>query len=82
MDAHTLAESPEIAEKVIKRLRAGMMPPPGQPRPDWNAYTALTEQLESSVDTTASINPGACEICLNGAAPVCGVTPRRCRSSG
>src|SRR6185295_15678611 len=27
-------KSPETAEKLIKKLRAGMMPPPGNPRPD------------------------------------------------
>ncbi|MBT5485455.1 MAG: hypothetical protein HOK55_12075, partial [Gammaproteobacteria bacterium] len=32
MDVHTIAEYPEIGEKVIKRLRAGMMPPVDQPR--------------------------------------------------
>ena len=30
---HNLAEFPDIGEKVIKRLRAGMMPPKGESRP-------------------------------------------------
>src|SRR5688572_21283072 len=48
-----LSKDSETWEKVIRKLRAGMMPPPGQPRPDWTAYTALTEQLENSIDTNA-----------------------------
>jgi hypothetical protein len=54
-----LGENPEVWEKVIRKLRAGMMPPPGQPRPAFAAYTALTEQLEDAIDSTAEINPGA-----------------------
>src|SRR5215813_14420924 len=27
-------QNPELAEKVIRKLRAGMMPPPGAKRPD------------------------------------------------
>jgi hypothetical protein len=54
-----MSHNAETWEKVIRKLRAGMMPPPGQPRPDWTAYTALTEQLENSIDSTAVINPGA-----------------------
>jgi hypothetical protein len=46
-------------EKVIRKLRAGMMPPPGQPRPEWLAYTGLTEQLEQIVDSNSTLNPGS-----------------------
>ena len=53
MSAHS-----ETWEKVIRKLRAGMMPPPGQPRPAWDEYTALTEQLEENIDSTAPQNPG------------------------
>jgi len=49
----------ETWELVIRKLRAGMMPPPGQPRPDWTNYTGLTEQLESQIDRNAPLNPGA-----------------------
>ncbi len=45
-------------EKVIRKLRAGMMPPPGQPRPDWNSYSDLTSNLENIIDSTAAVNPG------------------------
>ena len=45
-------------EKVIRKLRAGMMPPPGQPRPDGNSYSDLTSNLENIIDSTAAVNPG------------------------
>lgn len=32
--AHTLADKPDVGEKMIKRLRAGMMPPVGKERPE------------------------------------------------
>ncbi|MEY4641791.1 MAG: hypothetical protein RLZZ227_1785 [Pseudomonadota bacterium] len=46
-------------ERAIRRLRAGVMPPPGQPRPAQAQYTALTEWLEQQVDEAATVNPGA-----------------------
>ena len=46
-------------ERAIRRLRAGVMPPPGQPRPAQAEYTALTEWLEHQVDQAATPNPGA-----------------------
>ena len=33
-DAAKIAERPDVAEKMIRKLRAGMMPPPGARRPD------------------------------------------------
>src|SRR5262245_54393582 len=35
------AAHPEVWEKVIKKLRARMMPPPNRPRPDESAYNEL-----------------------------------------
>ena len=34
IDLANVAGSPEIWEKVVRKLRAGAMPPPGAPRPD------------------------------------------------
>lgn len=49
-----------ISEKMIKKLRAGMMPPPGSRRPDAAAVSALAKHLETSVDRLAAtrIEPG------------------------
>ena len=54
-------EQPETAEKMIRKLRAGMMPPPGQRRPPPDTLLALVETLETVVDREAarSRNPGS-----------------------
>jgi hypothetical protein len=46
-----------VAEKVIRKLRAGMMPPPEVPRPDEAALQALVETLEATIDAAASRDP-------------------------
>lgn len=53
-----IPEHAEEWEKAIRKLRAGMMPPPGQDRPDSREYLRLTEWLEDKVDEGAKINPG------------------------
>ena len=50
-------ESAETAEKMIAKLRAGMMPPPGAQRPAADTLLALVETLESVVDEAAAANP-------------------------
>ena len=50
-------ERAEDAEKMILKLRAGMMPPPGIPRPGPDTLLALVETLESVVDEAASSAP-------------------------
>ena len=54
-------ERAPTAEKMIRKLRAGMMPPPGQRRPSPDTLLALVETLEDVVDRAAagSPNPGA-----------------------
>jgi cytochrome c5 len=48
---------PETAEKMIRKLRAGMMPPPGMPRPSPETLMALVEELETNIDQNAERNP-------------------------
>ncbi len=50
-------EQPEVIEKMIRKLRAGMMPPAGSKRPDAATIDALTAALESRMDELASTNP-------------------------
>ncbi|MFO1333428.1 MAG: DUF1592 domain-containing protein [Rubrivivax sp.] len=50
-------EQPEVVEKMIRKLRAGMMPPAGAKRPDEATLTALTGALESRMDERAATNP-------------------------
>ncbi|HWP36607.1 MAG TPA: DUF1592 domain-containing protein [Gemmatimonadales bacterium] len=48
---------PDVAEKMIRKLRAGMMPPPGVPRPGGDTLRALAETLERRIDAVAAANP-------------------------
>ncbi|MBA0088104.1 MAG: DUF1587 domain-containing protein, partial [Acidobacteria bacterium Pan2503] len=46
-----------IWERAIRKLRGGMMPPPGAPRPPVEAVNALAAYLEASLDRAAATNP-------------------------
>jgi len=52
--------SPEIAEKMIGKLRTGMMPPPGRARPGGDTLDVLMTTLERLMDARAvrTPNPG------------------------
>ena len=47
----------EIWEKVVRKLRAGSMPPAGRPRPDKAAYEDLASWLEGELDRAATVSP-------------------------
>ena len=51
------AEHAEIWEKVVRKLRAGTMPPVGRPRPDKPAVAALIASLETGLDRAAAARP-------------------------
>jgi hypothetical protein len=53
------ADHPEVWEKVVRKLRAGVMPPPGVRRPPLAEYEALRDWLEVEIDRKATRNPGA-----------------------
>src|SRR5687768_5227249 len=60
-DVARAADATETAERMIRKLRAGMMPPPGMPRPAGDTLVALVQALERNVDRVASRsrNPGS-----------------------
>jgi hypothetical protein len=47
----------ETWEKVIRKVRAGMMPPPGMPRPDKPALDSFVGYFETSLDRAAAAKP-------------------------
>ena len=49
----SIADTPDVGEKLVKRLRAGMMPPVGEPRPDYETVQKLAETLEQTIDKQA-----------------------------
>jgi hypothetical protein len=50
-------QDPEEWEKVVRKLRAGMMPPAGMPRPDRATLDAWTGRLETELDRAAAAKP-------------------------
>jgi mono/diheme cytochrome c family protein len=48
----------DTTEKMIRKLRAGQMPPPGSRRPDPAVLAQLTQTLETQMDRTAAVPPG------------------------
>ena len=50
-------QNPELAEKVIRKLRAGMMPPPGAKRPDLEMTRTFATALENTIDKVAAVHP-------------------------
>src|SRR5947199_10573219 len=57
MDPAHVAQDREAWEKVVRKLRAGMMPPQGIARPDAATYEALTVSLENELDRAAASKP-------------------------
>jgi len=55
--AASIAERPQVGEKMIKRLRAGMMPPAGKERPDYDTVQLLAQNLEQNIDKIAATKP-------------------------
>jgi hypothetical protein len=49
-------EDASLTERMIKKLRAGMMPPAGKPRPDQGTIQAFATSLENEVDAHAKPN--------------------------
>jgi len=47
----------EAWEKVVRKLRGGLMPPAGLPRPDVASYAALRRSLETRLDAHAVAHP-------------------------
>ncbi|PYS38729.1 MAG: hypothetical protein DMG14_16560 [Acidobacteria bacterium] len=61
LDLTTVGDHAELWEKVVRKLRAGVMPPPGMRRPALNEYEGLRDWLETEIDRKTAargVNPG------------------------
>ena len=56
-DATDVVEHGEMSEKMIRKLRAGMMPPAGARRPEPAVITALATAFETRIDRAAALSP-------------------------
>src|SRR5581483_6328319 len=57
LELSQIGQHPEFWEKVVRKLRAGMMPPAGMPRPKPADYEALTVAIENELDRAAAAHP-------------------------
>jgi hypothetical protein len=64
LDVTRVADHAESWEKVVRKLRGGLMPPAGMPRPDNASYDTLRTAIESELDQAAQArrDPGPQEI--------------------
>jgi hypothetical protein len=51
------AQVADLAEKMVRKLRAGMMPPSGARRPEGNVLAAFASSMEARLDQAAALNP-------------------------
>jgi cytochrome c5 len=56
-DIAKAGENADLTERMIRKLQAGMMPPPGNERPDAATYASLIATLESKADAAAVARP-------------------------
>ena len=56
-DLARVASESELWEKVVHKIRTGIMPPAGMPQPSETARESLLAQLESSLDEAAARHP-------------------------
>src|SRR5687768_6290003 len=47
----------DVAEKMIRKLRSGMMPPSGARRPEPHVINAFASSMETRLDQAAALNP-------------------------
>jgi hypothetical protein len=53
LDLRKVAANPEKWEHVVRKLRAGVMPPSSEPRPDKDTYVRLASYIEGELDHAA-----------------------------
>ena len=56
-DAAAVDQNAAVAEKIIRKLRAGMMPPVGARRPEAHVLTAMAAAFEITLDRAAALSP-------------------------
>ncbi len=56
-DLATASDNAEVVERMIRKLRAGMMPPPGVRAPEGDTLLQLVETLETTLNEVARQDP-------------------------
>jgi len=57
LDIEKVGKNASVWERIVRKVRTGMMPPSGQPRPTRTVLDAFASDLESRLDKDAAANP-------------------------
>ncbi len=57
LELSDVAADGDAWERVVRKMRAGLMPPPGMPRPDRASHDAFVAWLEDELDRASRANP-------------------------
>jgi hypothetical protein len=57
LDIEKVGKDAAVWERIVRKVRTGMMPPSGQPRPARAVLDAFASDLESHLDKAAAANP-------------------------
>lgn len=57
LDLTHITANGDLPEKMIRKLRVGLMPPPGMPRPKPEVISAFAGSLETAIDKDAALHP-------------------------
>ena len=57
VDPERVGDDAEVWEKVVRKLRTGMMPPSPRRRPDAETYASLVSYFETALDRAAAADP-------------------------
>src|SRR5947207_3042966 len=64
-DLADIPKGAETWEKVIRKVRAGMMPPVGMPRPDKQGIDAFAGYFETSLERAAAAKPNPGRVAMH-----------------
>ncbi len=65
LDLAQLADHADVWEKAVRKLRGGMMPPPGVRRPEQAAVDNLSRGSSTALDQVAAANPNPGRVALH-----------------
>jgi hypothetical protein len=65
MDVSDASKNGAIWERAVRKLRGGMMPPPGARQPDHAAVESFVTYLETSLDAAAAAKPNPGRVALH-----------------
>jgi len=65
LDLAALGDHADVWEKAVRKLRGGMMPPPGTRRPEQPSVDALVSWLEQGLDQAAAAHPNPGRVALH-----------------